>query len=1052
MATYAPDAPEEVQVIPATRLKQSARARGHEELERDLRLAVDGEVRFDPGSKAMYAVDASNYRQVPSGVVVPRRREDVIATVAVCRAHGVPIVSRAGGTGLAGQTVNRAVIIDFSKYMNSILGLDPAERWARVEPGVICDSLAEAAAPHTLTWGPQPSTHSHCCFGGMLGNNACGAHAQMAGKAVDNTEAMRVLLYDGTILDVGWMTDRGLEDAIRAGGRQGQIYAKLKALRARWADEIRAKFPKLPRRVSGYNLDQLLPGPDGRFNVARALVGSEGTLVTMLDATVRLVWSPPKRVLAVVGYEDVYHAADQVLTVLPFGPTALEGLDDILTHNMKIKNTRHRDALRVMPRGKGWLFIEFGEATTEAALARAREAVAALEGQEHKPLGVEIIADKAKMSALWEVRESGLGATAFVPGQPDTWPGWEDSAVRPEHLGKYLRDLRGLFDKFDYHPALYGHFGMGCIHCRVEFDLYTASGVAKYRAFVREAAQLVAGYDGSLSGEHGDGQSRAELLPIMFGPRLVEAFREFKAIWDPDGKMNPGKIVDPYPLDADLRLGADYDPVQPRTYFRYEEDQGSLARATLRCVGIGKCRRLGGAEDDQTDVMCPSFMVTREEKHSTRGRAHLLHEMLTRKEPRTIQDGWRSEEVKEALDLCLSCKGCKGDCPVNVDMATYKAEFLAHYYEGRLHPRTNYAYGFIDKWAQLASHAPGLVNLVTQTPGLNVVAKVAAGMPLARSIPTFAPRTFRSWFEARARRNAGMPKVVLWADTFNNYFHTDVAKDAVRVLEDAHCEVVVPEGHLCCGRPLYDYGFLTTAQRYLERVLAAMRAHIEARTPIVVLEPSCASVFRDELLSLFPHRAEAKALAEQTLLLSEFLAKRPGWTAPRLDRKAIVQGHCHHKSVLRFDDEEALLKRMGVDFKVLKSGCCGLAGSFGFEAGDKYRVSVAEGERALFPAVREAAPDTLVIADGFSCKTQIEQGTRRGGLHIAQVLALALDRGTRALEPGTEPETPSRRRRARELAVSMVRAAVGIAAVAVGSIAIARLARNRQKRPWLAFP
>jgi FAD/FMN-containing dehydrogenase/Fe-S oxidoreductase len=1043
MATYAPG---EAQVIPAANLQRSARLRATEELERDLRAALEGEVRFDQGSRAMYSVDASNYRHVPVGVVVPASQEDAIAAVAVCRAHDVPIVARAGGTGLAGQTVNRAVVLDFSRYVNRILSLDPGARIARVEPGVICDTLADAAAPHSLTWGPQPATHSHCCFGGMLGNNACGAHAQMAGKAVDNTEALRVLLYDGTVMEVGWMNDADLEAAIAAGGREGQVYSRLKALRSRWGDAVRERFPRLPRRVSGYNLDQLLPGPDGRFNIARALVGSENTLVTILDATVRLVWNHPKRVLVVAGYEDIFRAADAVPSVLPFGPIGLEGMDDILVENMRIKHARHEQAIRLLPRGRGWLLVEFGEATTEAALDRARACVATLNRQSHRPLGLEVLTDVPHMKALWEVREAGLGATAFVPGKPDAWPGWEDSAVRPEYLGNYLRDLRTLYDRYDYHPALYGHFGMGCVHCRVDFDLYTAQGVARFKAFLREAAELVTRYGGSLSGEHGDGQARSELLPIMFGPSLVEAFREFKAIWDPEGRMNPGRIVDPLPVDRDLRLGADYDPREPNTYFRYPEDGGSFARATLRCVGIGRCRRLGGGKSEAEDVMCPSFMVTREERHSTRGRAHLLHEMLTRKEPQVIEGGWRSEEVKEALDLCLSCKGCKGDCPVSVDMATYKAEFLAHYYEGRLHPRSHYAFGFVDRWAQIASFAPGFVNLLTQTPGLDVVAKIAAGMPLARRIPTFAPRTFRSWFQARGRRNAGQRKVVLWADTFNNYFHTEVAKDAVHVLEDARCEVVVPEGHLCCGRPLYDYGFLTAAKTYLDRVLAAMRPHIEARTPIVVLEPSCASVFRDELIGLFPERPEAKALAGQTMLLSEYLTKHSdGWVPPRLERKAIVQGHCHHKSVLGFDEEKELLGRMGLDFEVLQSSCCGLAGSFGFERGDKYRVSVAEGERVLFPAVREAEPTTLVVADGFSCKTQIEQGTRRGALHLAEVLAMAIDRPEAT---SGRPEARGRRRRKMEIAMSMASAALGVAAVAVGSLAIAYLGARGRRLRW----
>jgi FAD/FMN-containing dehydrogenase/Fe-S oxidoreductase len=1006
------------------------------ELEHSLRKAVRGEVRFDAASRAMYAVDASNYRQVPIGVVVPRTRDDVIATIAACRAHGAAVVSRAGGTALAGQTVNTGVVLDFSKYMHRILALDSIGHTALVEPGVLCDQLDEAAAPFALIFGPRPATHSRCGFGGMLGNNSCGSYAQMAGKVVDNTEEMNVLLYDGTVLRVGWMTDGDLDEAARRPGREGDVYRKLREFRAKKADLVRARFPKLPRRVSGYNLDQLLADDRGRFNVARALVGSESTLVTILDARVRLVWSRPQRVLVVLGYEDIYRAADHVPEILPFGPIALEGFDQVLHHNLDIKHgrsTRYMEAL--MPKGHGWLFVEFGDDTKEAAQAQAERMIAHLRSLGDAPVDLVVYADDERRKKLWKVREGALGAESFVPGRADSWPGWEDSAVRPELVGHYLRDLRALFDRFGYRPALYGHFGMGCVHCTVDFDLYTERGVGQYRAFVHEAAALVARYGGSLSGEHGDGQSRGELLPIMFGGEVVQAFREYKAIWDPDGKMNPGKIVDARPLDADLRLGPDYHPWEPETHFRYTADHGSFAHATMRCIGIGQCRRTAADGAPEDDVMCPSYMVTREERHTTRGRAHLLHEMLVRG---PIGGGWRSEEVKEALDLCLSCKGCKGDCPVNVDVATHKAEFLSHYYEGRLRPRSAYAFGFIDRWARIASRAPGLVNLLTQTPGLSALAKLAAGMPLRRRVPAFAPQTFRHWFARRPPRNAGSKKTaLLWADTFNNYFHPGVAKAAVRALEHAGHRVVVPDGHLCCGRPLYDYGFLPEAKRYLDRVLRAMAPHIEASTPVVVLEPSCASVFRDELRGLYPDDEMATKFAGQVKLLSELLAADDStYSPPKLSGKAIGQGHCHHKSILGFDDERKLLERMGLDFKLLSSGCCGMAGSFGFESGDKYDVSVAAGERVLLPAVRAAETSTLIVADGFSCKTQIAQGTHRRALHLAEVLALAMDGGP---DPSAlPPERPAVLEQQASVRRSMLASATGLAAVVgLGLAAIA---------------
>lgn len=1005
-----------------------------------LRANVEGEVRFDDGSKAMYAVDASNYRQIPIGVVCPKSIADVEATVAACRAYGAPLVSRGGGTALAGQTVNAAIVIDWSKYMNHILELDPRGGFARVEPGVVCDDVVHAAKPYRLTWGPQPATHTHCCFGGMLGNNSCGIHAQMAGKAVDNTLELDVLLYDGTRMQLGWMTDASLDATIRRGGREGEIYARLRRLRDAYAPLIRARFPDVPRRVSGYNLDQLLPGEDGRFNLARALVGSEGTCVTIVEAKVRLVYNHPERVLVVLGYPDVYHAADHVVDALKYHPIGLEGLDERLRRDVLKKGGPHAELVPLLPEGDGFLMVELGYDTKEEAIDVARRLMDDLGRAKDRP-AMKLLIDDQEQQNLWKVRESGLGATAWVPGQPGGWPGWEDSAVAPAKLGGYLRELRLLFTRYDLEPSLYGHFGMGCVHCRVPFELMTEGGVRRFRAFLDDAADLVVRYGGSLSGEHGDGQARAELLPKMFGPELVEAFREFKSIWDPDGKMNPHKVVEPYSITENLRLGPSYAPAEPETHFRFPEDHGSFAAATLRCAGIGNCRRTEG--EPHNDVMCPSYMVTHEERHSTRGRAHLLHEMLV---DGPVRDGWRDENVKTALDLCLACKGCKGDCPVDVDMATYKAEFLSHYFEGRIRPRQAYAFGLVDQWARLASAVPGLVNLVTRTPGLRALAKLAAGMPQEREIPAFAPETFKAWFARRPKVNVGQPKVVLFADTFNNFFLPDTAQAAVEVLEALGREVEVPMQHLCCGRPLYDCGMLGTAKLYLRRLLEQLRPHLDARTPIVVLEPSCAAVFRDELLGLYPDRADAHRLSEQVVVLSEYLAKNAdGWEPPRLARQAVVQGHCHHKSIMRFEKEEHLLERMGLrGARDIAAGCCGMAGSFGFEKG-KYDVSIAAGERKLLKAVREASPSTLIIADGFSCREQIRQTTGRHALHLAEVLKLALDHGPAgpALDP---PERRLVRRRKAARVRSMARTVtIGVTLVA-GAMLLSKVQRLRSGR------
>jgi Fe-S oxidoreductase len=545
-----------------------------------------------------------------------------------------------------------------------------------------------------------------------------------------------------------------------------------------------------------------------------------------------------------------------------------------------------------------------------------------------------------------------------------------------------LRDLQQLFDNYGYTASLYGHFGQGCVHCSIDFDLYTASGIERWKQFLNEAAHLVTSYGGSLSGEHGDGQARGSLLPIMFGNDLVQAFREFKAAWDPAGKMNPGKVVDAYPVDENLRWGTHYHPWEPETHFAFASDAGSFAHAANRCVGTGKCRK------HDAGTMCPSYMATRDEMHSTRGRARLLFEML---EGNPLRQGWRDETVKEALDLCLACKGCRAECPVNVDMATYKAEFLSHYYAGRRRPFGAYTFGLMYWWARAASHVPRLSNAITHAPGLRSVVKRVANIAPARSIPRFARHTFRHDFARHAPRNPGGTEVLLWPDTWNNHFHPATANAAVEVLEAAGFRVTIPRVSLCCGRPLYDFGMLDLAKKLLLQILDALRDSIRAGTCVVGLEPSCVSVFRDELTNLVPNDPDAERLSRQTYLLSEFLTKKaPDFHVPPLRRKAVIHGHCHHKSVLGFHDEEKVLGKLGLDYTILDSGCCGMAGAFGFEKGAHYDVSIACGERVLLPAVRDADGETLIVADGFSCREQIRQTTDRQALHLADVVRMAL--------------------------------------------------------------
>jgi Fe-S oxidoreductase len=703
--------------------------------------------------------------------------------------------------------------------------------------------------------------------------------------------------------------------------------------------------------------------------------------VLVLEATAKLIDWPPVRSLLVIGYDDIFQAAEHVTEPLPFKPLALEALDDTFIEDMKKKGMHPRN-LEMLPEGKAWLLVEFGGNTKAEADTNARRLMDQLKKANPRP--VKLFDNPVHEKLIWSLREEGLGATAKIPGEPDNHEGWEDSSVAPAKLGGYLRELKTLLDKYHYVGSLYGHFGEGCVHTRLTFDLETTQGIEKWRAFLEEAADLVTSYGGSLSGEHGDGQARGELLPRMYGQELTEAFREFKTIWDPNWMMNPGKLIAPYRIDDNLRLGASWHPPQISTSFQYPDDRNSFAVATERCVGAGVCRRNDGG------TMCPSYMVTLEEKHSTRGRARLLGEMIRGE---TITDGWKSEDVKEALDLCLACKGCKGECPVQVDMAVYKSEFLSHYYEGRLRPRSAYTMGHIHLWARLASLMPATANFITHAPLFASIAKLIADVHPDRTIPSFAPYTFKQWFRRHAR-NAGKdsdrPGVILWADTFNNHFHPQTAIAAVEVLEKAGFRVLVPQQNLCCGRPLYDWGMLSEAKNLLSQILNTLKPAIQDDLPVVVLEPSCATVFHEEMINLFPNDEIARRLKKQTFLLSEFLEqKAPDFQPPELKCKAIVHGHCHHKSVMKMDHEESLLKKMNVDYQMPDTGCCGMAGAFGFEK-DHYDIANKCGERVLLPAVRNASEDVLIISDGFSCREQIAQSTERHALHLAEVMQMAL--------------------------------------------------------------
>jgi len=951
----------------------------HSALEKDLQASVDGEIRFSDGDRALYANDASNYRQVPVGVVIPRSIDDLARTVNICARHGVPILHRGAGTSLAGQTVNEhAVIIDSSKYCNHIVSIDPERRLATVEPGCILDSLnGETRKQHDLVFGADPATHTHCTLGGVIGNNSGGVHALVAGVARENVHQLEIMTYDGEHMVVGETPPEKLEELCARQDRTGQIYRDLRALRDRYADEIRARSPDIPRRVSGYSLVQLLP--EKNFHVARALVGSEGTCVNILRATVNLMYEPPCKTMLVIGWDDICSAADAVPELLGFDPFGLEAIDDLLVDYIK-KKKLHEDYLKYLPEGDGWLLMQFAADTADEARAKAEKV------QEHLKDHPRVVDTKLHESgepadmAIWEIRESGLGATAWVyEPERDTWPGWEDSAVHPDRLGEYLRALKALYAKYDYHGAMYGHFGDGLIHTRVDFGLHSQETVARFHAFMEEAAHLVTRMGGTLSGEHGDGQARSQLLRIMYGDRMVEAFDAFKHIWDPDNKMNPHDVVRPKKLDEDLRFGPHFRPEEPQTMFRYPETRNSFIRSTMRCVGVGKCRVVNGG------TMCPSYRGTLEEKHSTRGRARLFQEVF---QNGPLHDTWQSEELKDALDLCLACKACRSECPVNVDMATYKSEFLYQHYRNRRRPREDLALGNIRTWAELVAATPGgsyMANTIANT----TAGKRAAGVHPDRKPPRFARKTFRQAWQGNGN-GAGKGRVILWTDTFNNHFMPDALRATAEVLGRTGFRVELTEKDICCGRPYYDFGMLDQARSRLVTLMETLAPILEDdHTWIVGLEPSCLTVFHHELLEMFPDDERAHRLASRHLTVAQFLNQCSDFAPPDLsDRKILLHGHCHQKAILGMDDDIELLRRTGAEVEHLDTGCCGMAGSFGYEA-RKYELSKTIANQKFLPTIRNRqTANSLVVTNGFSCRHQLDDLAGMESLTLPEVLCM----------------------------------------------------------------
>ncbi len=947
-------------------------------LKLELARQVEGEVRFDVGTRAAYATDASNYRQVPVGVVIPRHEGDVVAALAIARENSMPILARGGGTSLAGQACNAALVLDFSKYMNRVIAIDADARVAQVEPGLVQSHLNMALGAHRLFFAPDPSTKDRCTIGGMIGNNSCGAHSAAYGKTVDNVEALEIVLYDGTRLSLsGAMDTATLDAAIARGGREGEVYSQLRSLCDQTADSVRAHFPKLPRRVSGYNLDELMP--EYGFNVARAIVGSEGTLAVILRATIKAVPRPNEVELVMLGFDDVFVAADQTPWILEHRPEALEGFDQNLP---EFARTKQMPGVRFLPSGHAFLIVEVGGTMREETHERAERLMSAARRID-ACTGVASLSDAREQAAVWQIRESGLGSSAFIPGRPRTWPGAEDSAVPPENLGAFLRGFDRILSGHDLRVATYyGHFGEGCVHARVNFDLASAPGIATFRDAMTELGGLVTELGGSLSGEHGDGIARSELLPMMFRPELIDAFGDFKKIFDPDSMMNPGIIVDPHPLDSHLKLGASYRPREVATHFDFSSE-GGLAGAALKCVGIGKCRKTDAG------TMCPSYMATREEIHSTRGRARILFESLTTD---LLPDRFADSALKDALDLCLACKACKRECPSSIDMAAYRAEFFANYYRNHRRPLSSSFFGLLHEVSSFASRAPSAANFFSRSPLVATFVKNALGIHRAREMPRFAPRTFRSWFERRAAPRADGREVVLFPDTFTNFFEPQIGVAAVEVLERAGFRPILPPRDLCCGRPLYDQGMLARAKWRLRDAMDVLGPFAAAGISIVGLEPSCILTFRDELPSFFPGEKRATELAAHSMLLDEFIAREaPDFAPSELKRGAIVQGHCHQKAIAGIDDEVGLLSRIpGLKVEVLDAGCCGMAGAFGYGR-EHFEVSKAIGARVLIPAIEASAPETIIVADGFSCRSQIRHFCPgRHPMHLAEVLKMAI--------------------------------------------------------------
>jgi FAD/FMN-containing dehydrogenase/Fe-S oxidoreductase len=966
------------------------------DLEHELRKVIAGDVRFDPASRLLYATDASMYQMEPIGVVIPRDRDDVEAAIAVAGRFAAPLLPRGGGTSLTGQTVNHAVVLDFSAHMNGVLEVNAEERWARVQPGLVQDELNHHVRARGLLFGPDTSTSNRATLGGMIGNNSGGSHSIAYGLTVDHVLELTALLSDGTRVVFGDVTPDEFEARCRRPGREGEIYRAVARIRETYAEDIRARFPAYWRRVAGYNLNELVGagikpgswagGGNGAarpFSMARLLVGSEGTLCTVVEAKVRLVPRPKATALDVIHYRDMQEALESSQAILETGPYAVELTDKMILDLARGNIEQRQRAAFIQGDPAAILMVEYA-GDSEAEVRAKVEALEARRRRDGFGYAGHIAQDTAEQQSIWKLRKAGLGLLLGMKGDRKPIAFVEDTAVDPKHMAQFVPRFREIFAKHDTEGAYYGHCSVGCLHIRPVINLKTARGLEQVRAIADDITDLVLEFGGTISSEHGDGRARSPFLPRMYGPRLMQAFGELKQAFDPQHRLNPGNIVRSPGITEHLRYGSQYVTWEPRTLLDFSS-QGGFAAAVEMCNGVGVCRKtLEG-------TMCPSYMATRDEEHSTRGRANALRAVLSGTLP---ADAFTGRRLYEVMDLCLECKGCKAECPSNVDMAKLKYEFLYHYHRAHGLPLRNRLFGHIARLNAVGARLPGIVNWLSGLGPSRWLLQKVAGIDRRRPLPALALQTFTAWF-ARHHSPAATARgeVVLFPDTFTTYNVPEIGRAAVELLEAGGYRVVLAE-QKCCGRPLISKGLLDQAREHAARNVARLYPYASRGTAIVGLEPSCLLTLRDEAVDLL-RTEEARTVAGQSFLLEEFLLRERGrgLTLPFVPsrRKALLHGHCHQKAMVGTAPTVAALRWAGFEVSEVDSGCCGMAGSFGFEQ-EHYDVSVWLGNRRLAPAVKAAGPDTEIVAPGMSCRQQIDHLAGRRARHPAEVLRDAMAR------------------------------------------------------------